>query len=259
MLAEIAHRVKERLQARPRARWEAEIHAQLAEAPPVRDFRAALTAANPGFILEFKRRSPANGDRPLRIDAAETARLYEREGAHCVSVLTEPDFFAGSPADLAAIREAVNLPLLRKDFIIDELQILDARARGADAVLLITALLSQEQLAAFIARCSGFDLSPLVEVHTEEELQRALEAGADIIGVNNRNLNTLEIDLATGERVLSLIPSGCLSIAESGIRTREDIHRLRQAGADAFLIGTSVMRAENRQQKIRELLGNDKS
>ncbi|MFH2055034.1 MAG: indole-3-glycerol phosphate synthase TrpC [bacterium] len=257
MLEQIAAKVKERVISRSRAQWRAEIESRLLDAPPVRNFKAALSRLDPDFIFEIKRRSPSNGDRPLEIDVTQLGQLYQHEGASCISVLTEPDYFAGSLSDLHAVRQAVQIPVLRKDFIIDELQIAEARAHGADAVLLIVSLLTTEQLAEYIHYCREIEVAALVEIHHEAELEQALAANDDIIGVNNRNLATLEIDLGVGEHLLSLIPSDRLRVAESGISSREDVLRLRRAGADAFLIGSAIMRAEDRHLKIRELLGYD--
>jgi len=257
VLEQIAKRVRKRIESRSRKVWRSEIEAHLLEAAPVRDFRTALSGPDPDFIFEIKRQSPSNGAKTLELDPAAVAQLYQRQGASCISVLTEPEFFAGSLADLRAVRAVVQLPLLRKDFTIDEFQIAEARAHGADAVLLIVALLSEQQLAEFLHYCREIDMAALVEVHSESELEAAINAGADIIGVNNRNLGTLAIDLAVGEQLLPLIPSSCVRIAESGIVSRPDVLRLRQSGADAFLVGSAVMRALNREQKIRELLGHD--
>ncbi len=259
MLLEIAQTVRDQIKARSRKNWQAEIEARLREAPPVRDFKRALTGPDAAFIFEIKRRSPANGDRPIDVDVAQLAALYQLSGASCISVLTEPDYFAGSLADLATVRGAVELPLLRKDFIVDQLQIAEARALGADAVLLIVALLATSQLADYLAYCRETELAALVEVHTEAELEQALAAEAEIIGVNNRNLTTLEIDLSVGQHLLSLIPPDCVRVAESGIKSRLDILPLRRSGADAFLIGSTVMKAADRERKIRELMGDDES
>lgn len=257
MLQEIANRVKEQLLSRSRAKWRSEIEARLQDVAPVNDFKAAVSGPDPDFILEIKRRSPSNGNAPLQIDPTKLAALYQHEGASCISVLTEPDYFSGSLEDLAAVRQAVQIPILRKDFIIDEMQIAEARAYGADAVLLITALLEQQQLGEFIHYCREIDLSPLVEVHSEPELETAIAVGADIIGVNSRNLRTLETDLAVGQELIARIPSSHVRVAESGINSREDVLRLRRLSADAFLIGSAIMRATDRRHKIRELLGHD--
>lgn len=254
MLAEIADDVRNRLQSRSRQEWEREIEARMAHAKPVTRFRDAINGPGDRFIFEIKRTSPSSTTEPIDINVTERARLYELSGASAISVLTEPNYFGGTLADLESVRHAVTLPILRKDFIIDRLQIAEAKAYGASAVLLIVALLSEVQLREFIKHAEAHQLDALVEIHTEDELHRALDCGASIIGVNNRNLKTLEIDLECGANLLTQVPDNCICVAESGLKTNADIEIMRRAGANAFLIGTSIMHAPDPQTKIAELM-----
>jgi indole-3-glycerol phosphate synthase len=261
-----------------------------------RDFLAALRRARPGrsrgdeaqtkkniqlepphvgshnliaLIAEVKKASPSAGVICPDFDPVHIAREYEAAGASCLSVLTDEKFFQGSLDHLRQIRAAVELPLLRKDFIIDERQILEAIEWGADAILLIVAILSDDQLKKFHSLATEAGLAVLVEVHDEAELERALKIGATLIGVNNRDLKTFKVDLATTERLAACLKSragfqpalnrqdACptLLVAESGIRTRADVERLKQCGANAILVGESLMRGGDIQAKIRELMG----
>lgn len=254
MLFTIADSVRSRLISINRPQWEREIETMLERRDKVISFKEAIHGGE-RFIFEIKRTSPSNQGTVVLLDPAATARLYQDSGAAAVSVLTEPDFFKGSLADLAAVRQAVTIPLLRKDFIVDRMQIAEAKAFGADAVLLIAALLSAKQLTEFITYASSLSIDALVEVYSESELNRALAAGATIIGVNNRNLQTMTIDLAEGARLLRLVSDSCLRVAESGLKTRTDVLMMRESGADAFLIGTALMHAVDLSVTIRELMG----
>jgi indole-3-glycerol phosphate synthase len=229
-----------------------------------RDFAAALRAPRSGggvsLIAEVKKASPSAGIICADFDAVRIARQYEAAGADCLSVLTDEKFFQGSLEYLKAVRQAVKLPLLRKDFIIDERQILEAVEAGADAILLIVAILDEAQLNRFHALATGAGLAVLVEVHDEAELDRALSAGASLIGVNNRDLKTFKVDLATTERLAGRLRDssgggGKLLVAESGINTRADVERLERFGARAILVGESLMRQGNVAVKVGELLG----
>lgn len=230
---------------------------------PRRDFFAAL--ANPrtgdvGLIAEVKKASPSKGVIRADFDPIAIATDYERAGASCLSVLTDTEFFQGSLEYLKQIREVVGLPLLRKDFMIDERQLPEAIKYGADAILLIAACLNDEQMKHLHDLATGAGLTALVEVHDTEELDRALAINARLIGVNNRNLKTFEVDLGTTEQlaqsVQSRIESGeILFVAESGIHSRDDVVRLRDCGAGAILVGESMMRETDIQAKARELLG----
>ena len=215
--------------------------------------RALRQSASPRVIAECKRRSPSKGILRQSYDAVAHARAYQAAGAAAISVLTEPTFFDGSPRDLLAARQAVSIPLLRKDFIVAEYQLFEAVALGADAVLLIVGALDDVTMRVLIERAHALGLATLVEVHEVEELQRALDAGARIVGVNSRNLRTLSVDLSVLASVRSRLPAGVTSIAESGIRSREDMERLAAIGYDAFLVGERLMTQPDPGRALREL------
>jgi indole-3-glycerol phosphate synthase len=223
-----------------------------------RDFAAALRRADGrvALIAEVKKASPSAGVIRPDFDPVAIARDYERGGAACLSVLTDEKFFQGHLDYLRRIRETVKLPLLRKDFIVDELQIHEAVAAGADCVLLIVACLEQAVLTNLLRVAADCRLDALVEVHDEAELDRALTAGARIIGVNNRNLKTFKVDLATTERLAERMRSAeRILVAESGIHTRADMERLARCGVNAILVGESLMRSDDIPAKARELMG----
>lgn len=227
-----------------------------------RDFKTALRKPRRGSIAligEIKKASPSAGVIRPDFDPCRIAREYEGAGASCLSVLTDQEFFQGSLEYLRRVRQTVRLPLLRKDFIIDERQILEAVEWGADAILLIVAILSDEQLKHFRALASEAGLAALVEVHDEGELHRAIAAGAELVGVNNRDLGTFKVDLATTERLAARLQAlssyGPLLVAESGIHTRADVERLERCGAGAMLVGESLMREPDLGAKMKELLG----
>ena len=230
---------------------------------PRRDFLGALRQPRAGavaLIAEVKKASPSAGVICPDFDPVRIAREYEAAGASCLSVLTDEKFFQGALDYLRQIRAAVKLPLLRKDFIIDERQIPEAIEWGADAILLIVAILSDAQLKDYLALAAAADLAALLEVHDEAELDRALAAGAQLIGVNNRNLKTFQVDLATTERLAAMLkgaPGGFqkLLVAESGIHTRADVTRLTRCGAEAILVGESLVRHGDIKAKAAELLG----
>ena len=229
---------------------------QLASASggPTRSLATALRAHPPGLIAEIKRASPSRGLLRPGLDAAALARTYAEAGAAAISVLTEERHFRGSLADLKAVRQAVEgPPLLRKDFIFDMYQLFEARAHGADAILLIVAILNPALLTSFIALARTLGLECLVEVHDELELERALVAGAEIIGINNRDLRTFEVDLVTTERLRPLVPPEVTVVAESGVHTRADVQRLAGLGVHGVLIGEALVLAEDPAAKIREL------
>ena len=209
-----------------------------ARTPRAEECRAAL-ARSEGFnvIAECKRRSPVRGILQKDYDPAALARVYARAGAAAISVLTEPSFFDGSVEHLKSVRDAVDLPILRKEFVVTEYQLIEARAAGADAALLIVAALEDNMLASLLASVEALGLAAFVEVHDEVELERAVGAGAGIIGVNNRNLRTLEVSLETTARRIERMPGDVIAIAESGLRTHRDLVRLRDAGYHGFLIG----------------------
>lgn len=218
---------------------------------PARDFRSALVGRC-ALIAEVKRRSPSKGILRRGLDPGLLAKTYERNGASAISVLTDGAHFGGSDADLIQVRERVALPVLRKDFIIDPYQLVETRAMGADAALLIAAVLGKS-LRSFLVHARLLGLHALVEVHDREELDDALSAGVEIVGINNRDLRTFEVDLEKSASLAPLIPDGILVVAESGIRTREDVLFLREAGINAFLVGEALMRSGDVGSTIRGL------
>jgi indole-3-glycerol phosphate synthase len=231
-----------------------ELLQRCAAAPPSRSLIAALRRTDPAIIAEVKRASPSKGEIAPDVDAVALARGYVRGGAAAISVLTEQVYFRGSLADLAAVREAVPVPVLRKDFLLDPLQVLAARAHGADAVLLIVGFLEDHALRSLLSATGDAGMEALVEVHDERELDRARAVGAELIGINNRDLRTLRVDLATAERLMPLTPPGCHVVVESGIHGVADRDRLRRCGARAFLIGEYFVRSEDPEMRVRELV-----
>lgn len=224
-----------------------------------RGFQAALlNSLSSGWtpiIAEVKKGSPSKGLIRPDFDPLQIAQVYQENGATCLSVLTDEHFFMGHLSFLALIREQVSLPLLRKDFIFDPYQIYQARAAGADAILLIAAMLDLHQLRDFAALAQELSMDVLLEVHDERELEVALQTDCSLIGINNRDLRTFQVDIKTSERLAALIPPGRIVVAESGINRREEIVRLMDKGLHAFLIGESLMREEDFGAKLRELLG----
>ena len=221
-------------------------------------FESALgLAGRVNVIAECKRRSPSRGVLAPVYDPVAIAREYEAGGAAAISVLTEPTFFDGALEHLTAVRAAVTVPLLRKDFIVDEYQLFEARAAGADAILLIVAALEQRALARLQERAAALGLAALVEVHNEEELGRAIDCGARLIGVNNRNLRTLAVDVEASYRLAAQIPAHAVAVSESGLQSRADLEKLSAAGYRAFLIGERFMTDSNPAAAIRELIAKD--
>lgn len=223
----------------------ADLAAQAAAQPPAHDVTRALGAEGLSVIAEVKRKSPSAGVIASNVDPAHQAEAYEQGGAAMISVLTERDHFGGSPEDFAAVRSRVALPLLRKDFILDEVQITEARALGADCVLLIVAILTDDQLEDFSGRILDLGMTPLVEAHSEDEVDRALRLTPDVLGVNNRDLTTFETTLHTAERLASKLGEVPVTVGESGIWTRADARRMARAGYDAVLVGEALVRAED--------------
>lgn len=217
--------------------------------------RDALLSDGVNIIAEFKRRSPSKGIIRADADLTQIVSAYEAGGAVAISVLTEEDYFSGSLDDLSAVKKHVNLPVLRKDFIFDEYQVYESAAAGADALLLIVAALQDEVLIR-LRRLTEDDLGmdALVEVHTLEEMQRAIACGANLVGVNNRNLHTFEVSLDTSISLAAEAPAETVLISESGLKTKTDLARLREAGYRGFLIGESLMRSENPEAALRELM-----
>jgi indole-3-glycerol phosphate synthase len=224
--------------------------------PPARDFEEALRARTPAVIAEVKRASPAAGA-IANVDPIAQAKAYEAGGASAISVLTEPRHFDGSLADLRAVRTAVRVPVLRKDFLVDPAQVIEARANGADAVLLIAACLTDAELRAMLAICGDLAVGTLVETHGDLDLGRALATEARVIGVNARDLETLEVDEAGALARLGRIPADRLAVMESGLATREQVCAALDAGASAILVGEALMRAADPEMKVRELAGEE--
>jgi len=227
----------------------------LADAPALRDFRAALTRGGVALIAECKQRSPSGGVLQATYDPVGLAQRYATNGAAAISVLTEPDFFGGSPEDLQAVRSAVEVPVLCKDFIIDPIQLAAARGAGADAVLLIAAILDDDDLLAFNEQAELLGMDVVVEVHDEVQLGRALDIEPEIIGINNRDLTRMRTDKTITARLRPLIPRDCTVISESGIDSRADIDELARLGINAALVGESLLRASDLEAKVRELAG----
>jgi indole-3-glycerol phosphate synthase len=230
-------------QLRPRA---AELDRQARAQKDFRDFRSALHRDDEklAVIAEIKKASPSAGVIAKSFEPAEIAKNYERAGANAISVLTDAKFFQGSLEHLRNVRKAVSLPLLRKDFIWDRAQIAESAANGADAILLIVAALTQDQLVRLLKGAKEYRLDALVEVHSVDELQRALEAGAEIVGINNRDLTTFDVDLMVTEKLCRDIPDEIILVSESGIKTPQDTARMKACGVDAILVGEALMRGE---------------
>jgi len=220
-----------------------------------RGFRAALLQRSPAIIAEIKKASPSKGILREDFEPAALAREYQQNGAAALSVLTDGPFFQGSLADLRAARRVASLPALRKDFTLDEYHVVEAAASGADAILLIAAILEGKQIRDLRELAGRWGMAALVEVHSQRELRAALGAGADIIGVNNRDLRTFAVTLETSLRLAEEIPAGVLTISESGIRSPEDIQRLRDAGFDAFLVGEHLLKSASPGAALRALIG----
>ena len=250
----VQHKHLEVDELRPRAA-EIERAAHERKTPP-RDFRAALQRASPAIIAELKKASPSRGVLATNYHPAFLAHSYEEGGAACLSVLTDRQYFQGSLHDLEAARATVAIPVLRKDFVVDRLQIFEAAAHGADAILLIAAVLDTAELQQFRELAATLHLASLVEVHDRDELQKAIDSGADIIGVNNRNLHSFEVDIETSIRLSYLMPANVVRVSESGITNCAAIQTLTEAGFHAFLIGESLMKAHDPAHALQALLGS---
>jgi len=234
---------------------EVALRERLGPAPRSSPFSESLISEGISLIAEMKRASPSVGAIRPGASVSEVVRGYEASGAAAASVLTQERHFGGSLDDLAEARRACSLPLLRKDFLVDPYQLLESRAAGADAALLIVAALPGGRLQEMIAAAADLGLDSLVEVHDELDVEAALEAGAEVIGINNRNLRSLEVDLETSFRLLADVPAGSVVVAESGIRSREEVERLESAGVDAILVGETLMRSDDPAAAIQALLG----
>ena len=234
-----------------------ELKRRLAETSVPRNFEGTIRSRQEALIAEVKRSSPSRGRIRQDFDPVAIARVYAESGAAAISVLTDQRFFEGHDSFLRQVRKSVSIPLLRKDFIIDPYQIYETRLLGGDAILFIARALDSGSLLEFLCLSSELELSALVEIHDEADLDKAGIAGARVIGINNRDLSTFTTDLETTIRLAPLLPKGVIVISESGIRCRRDIERLRAAGVHGFLVGETLMTAENIAEKIKELLGTE--
>lgn len=253
------------IEAARRRRPERSLLKEIESAPPVRNFFARLAGSSQSgapsaasrvkLIAEIKKASPSKGVIRADFDPLAIARIYAEHGASCLSVLTDEQYFQGHLEYLTQVREAVALPVLRKDFIIDRYQVLEARAAGADAVLLIAECLDDCRLRALHDEIVALDMSPLVEFYEPENLQRVFDVGATLIGINNRDLRTFQTDLEHTLRLRQRVPDECVLVAESGIRTRADVLRLEQAGVDAMLVGETLMSSPDIAAAVDALLG----
>lgn len=256
ILEQLADHARQRTEQAKRVLLPEEIRHQALSLPKGDfPFQQALKKPGVSFICECKKASPSKGLIAPNFPYLEIAKEYEAAGADCISVLTEPKWFLGNDEYLKEIAEAVSIPCLRKDFTVDEYQIYQAKVLGASAVLLICSVLTENQMKDYIRICDELGLSALVEVHDEQEVQTAINTGARIIGVNNRNLKDFSVDTDNSRRLRELIPPNVLFVSESGVRTAEDVETLRKIGADAVLIGETLMRASDKRAKLAELRG----
>ena len=230
---------------------ESEFAAAASQMPDPVSFMAGLQAVGLGVIAEVKKKSPSRGMIDGDLDPVAQAGAYEAGGAVAVSVLTEPHFFSGSVVDLIAVKERIDLPVLRKDFLVDAVQVIQARAIGADAILLIMACLTDQQATDLLEEAATWGLDVLVEAHTADEARRAVDCGARIVGVNNRDLSTFDVDLKMAERIAPLLPAEVVRVAESGIWTADDAMRMAAAGYDAVLVGEALVRSDDPGALIR--------
>jgi indole-3-glycerol phosphate synthase len=255
VLDDIVAGVRDDLSRRQSEVPEVDLRARLLDVPPARDPMPALRRPGSSVIAEVKRRSPSKGDLSAISDPGALAAAYERGGAASISVLTEERRFGGSLADLDAVRAAVDVPVLRKDFVVDSYQLLEARAHGADLALLIVAALPGDLLERLHDACRELGLTPLVEVHDEPEAERAVALGAGLIGVNARNLKTLDVDAANFAKVAPLLPDDVVRVAESGVTGADDVRRLVGEGADAVLVGEALVRDGDPEGAVRSMSG----
>ena len=256
-LDELVGATREALHRRKRERPLAELEAEAGAVPEGRPFAEALSRPGTSLIAEHKRRSPSAGTIREGASCGEVVSAYERGGAAALSVLTEEAHFGGNLADLREARVATELPILRKDFTIDPYQLYEAKAAGADAVLLVVRAMSQAELAQLYREAHALDLDAVVEIHTEEELDGALEIDADVLGINNRDLEDFSVDIQRTFDLLADIPAGKVVVSESGIKSRNQIEELEQVGVDAVLIGEVLMRASDPEAAVRELTRPD--
>ena len=256
ILDDICAHKREEVAAIKRATPLDEIQERIGQADPPRPFREALRRPGISLIAEVKRASPVKGVLFEDMDPVDLAGLYEHAGARAISVLTDERFFQGSLADLTSVRQSVKLPCLRKEFIIDEYQIYEARAARADAILLIVRILDDAQLRGFRELAESLGMDALVEAHDAREIERALAAGAHIVGINNRDLDTFEVDFNKSLELRRMAPGGHVLVSESGIKTRDHVRQLEDGGIDAILVGETLVTSNNIAATIRELLGD---
>ena len=254
VLDNILQKVQEDLDGRRATLSFEELQRQVEQSPLPRNIMSSFSGRDVCVIAEIKRRSPSKGELARIAEPEILAECYAQGGAHAISVLTEPHFFGGSMQDLMKVRSAVDTPILRKDFIISSYQLFESRLIGADLVLLIVAALEQQALECLIERSYSLGLTPIVEVHERDEVSRAIDAGAKVIGVNNRNLKTLEVNQHQFLELADLIPSTLIKIAESGIRTGQDLRMYAQAGADAVLVGEALVTSADPKKTVHELV-----
>ena len=254
ILDKIVSEKKQDVEYKKRSRPVPALKERIAGNAATRDFTRALSGAGLKLIAEVKKASPSRGVLCADFDPLALASTYARNGAAAISVLTEVNHFQGSLEYLAMIRKEVDIPILRKDFIFDEYQVYETAAFGADALLLITAILDREQLEGLLALSRDIGLACLVEVHNENEVEKALLAGADIIGINNRDLNTFDVDIETTRRLRPLIPEGKIVVSESGINNRDDVIKLNSWGVNAILVGEALVTADDIPSRIKELI-----
>ena len=257
ILNEIAAKTRERVKEQKRIRSLEQLmdEAQVMNSDTGYPFEKAIGKAGLSFICEVKKASPSKGVIAQDFPYVEIAKDYEEGGASAISVLTEPYWFQGSDRYLQEVRQAVSIPIIRKDFVVDEYMIYEAKLMGADAVLLICAILNDQELKRFFRIADSLGLTALVEAHDQEEVDRALKAGARLIGVNNRDLHTFTVDINNSIRYRQSVPENVLFVSESGIRTKEDIRRLMDNNVNGVLIGETMMRAQDRVAAVREFIG----
>jgi len=254
MLDKIIARKREEVEQRKKVAPASYLQERIARQKPVLDFALVLKGDHIRLIAEVKQASPSRGVLSARVNPTELAQTYAESGAAAISVLTEENYFMGRIEHLAAIKEVVGLPLLRKDFIFDHYQVYESRAYGADALLLITAILGQGQLTDLVSLSHSLGLKCLVEVHNGDEVERAVLSEAEIIGINNRDLNTFTVDINTTRRLRPLVPKEKIVVSESGIKSRKDVEKLRKWGVDAVLVGEALVTAGDVRAKMKELL-----
>lgn len=258
ILTEIVENKRKEIAERKARTSLREIEERLSHSPKTKDFRTALRTPGISIIAEIKRRSPSRGDiLPADVDAVEVAAIYEQAGARAISVLVDKRYFGGSLEDLNKVANHTKLPCLCKEFIIDPYQIYEARTMGADAILLIVRILTDDELKSFLQEASRLEMAALVETHNEEEIKRALNAGAHIVGINNRDLDTLEVNIQTTMQLKNRVPGGNILVSESGIKSRREVRMLDDCGVDALLIGDSLLTSNNIREKLESLLHDD--